>query len=163
MSSLTSDGLTPQLYLACMRGFAQAYAHVDKVIEDAETNDLPVVSESYTNRSQWLNSYLPAELPDLALQIRLSGAEYYGARYVVEGSTMGAKLILKRLSQPGLDLDLTFWENQVSMSRGWARYCEDLNLALITEAQRQRALKGACSVYELLLSTFNPESYLNNA
>ena len=153
LASLLQQDINLQVYVAAMTRLATAYAPIDTAIEAAETAAELPGDCTYVKRSQWLGPFAPQTgLPLSELDIEKS--EYFGARYVIEGSTMGASMILDRLLASGLTADLRFWQEQAAHSRHWHRYCALLDRLEDSEGMRQSAVQGARKVFRLLLDTF---------
>jgi len=155
IGKLVAPDIEQSEYQECMQLLKQAYLTIDSMILEAEPSSLKAGPNAYICRSQWLESFvgLPPNKP--TLEINPQHAEYFGARYVIEGSSMGAKKILENLERTKLNGDFHFWRQQAHMGNNWQQYCELLNTELVSQESRMQALNGAVLIYNFLIRLFN--------
>lgn len=98
---------------------------------------------------------LKAELPPIkGLQdLRFDAPEaWLGFRYVVEGSSLGGALILRRLAAAGLAIDGLCFFDVHGANRGaeWQKFCAMLDAALNDERSRTIAAQAAGEIFDAI-------------
>lgn len=153
--ALLGPRVAPAELAVVANGLSRCFAWLDPCLARAErTQGLPAGCRPYQPRSAWLSAPLTIEpRPAEALN---DGA-YWGARYVVEGSTLGSRLILRRLQEVGhlAPESLEYWRNQVDESVYWPEFRRALNDQLRPPAECQAAVDAARRVFARFIDEFD--------
>lgn len=151
-------GLDLPLYARILQRFAEAYACIEPLLYALESNR-PAQMPAYRPRLPALQADL-ARLPDTAPMPELpplslptaadAAAHYLGMRYVLEGSTQGARLISARLEQnlPQLrEQAFNYWLLQREAAAEWPTFSRCLDQAAIGAEPLSRGAKIAFSTF----------------
>lgn len=100
-----------------------------------------------------------ASLPVCAAPPALSAGEAFGLLYVSEGSTLGGKVIGKRLKAIGQDLDGLAFLDPYGARTGdlWRGFLAALDREATTEAFRDEAVRGGVAGFQAAEQWFNCE------
>jgi heme oxygenase len=155
LSGLLRPGVTPDQLAAVADALSRCFQWLDPGLAEAERlQSLPTGFRRYQPRSAWLQPAVatgpqPLDVP--------AGGAYWGARYVVEGSTLGSRLILRQLESAGhLDsASLHYWRCQVAESGHWQGFRKALNDRLASVHERQAAVSAACQVFRRFIHEFH--------
>lgn len=76
----------------------------------------------------------------------------WGARYVLEGASLGRKVIARHLKKrlPAIASSLQFYQLEPDVETSWSHLVSALEAELQTPAQIDRATTAACDTFELL-------------
>lgn len=156
--ALMRPGLDLPLYTRILQRFAAAYACIEPLLYALESNR-PAQMSVYRPRLPALQADL-ARLPDTAPMPELpplslpptadAAAHYLGMRYVLEGSTQGARLISARLEQnlPQLrEQAFNYWLLQREAAAEWPTFSHCLDQAAIGAEPLSRGAKIAFSAF----------------
>jgi hypothetical protein len=154
LRALIHAGVTPTEVTTCLHAFALCFDWLDRSLVQSEKRLVaPPGCHGYQPRCDWLPA-LPGEStrpPSL-----FKDAAYWGARYVVEGSTQGSRLILERLENHA-DLQaeqLLFWQHQVKAADKWPEFRNSLNQHLVSTDDRDNAAEAANLVFDHFIAAF---------
>lgn len=151
-------------YIECLQRFYSVYSVLEQGLLEMEC-DLNLHADLvYQTRVPVLAlelSSLGAELPKQSGRFIYSPpvcAAYWGARYVLEGSCLGAKVLTPRI-QAGLglanDQPLYFFRHLSSLSARWPGYLLALNQYLCSQYDQHHAVNTARQVFRLFHSHFS--------
>lgn len=162
MLALMRPGLDLPNYAGILQRFALAYARIEPLLCELD-HCRPAGLPAYRPR-------LPALLDELAgLPESVSrpfsplpppasdaGAHYFGMRYVVEGSTQGARLIFaqleKNLPQPA-GAGFAYWRVQREAATGWPLFRDCLDQAGV---EPEALVQGAEAAFSVFIDAFVP-------
>jgi heme oxygenase len=152
---LLRPGVTPARLASVADVLSRCFQWLDPGLVAAERlQSLPAGFRRYQPRSAWLRPSvgLMPQPPDL-----LAGAAYWGARYVVEGSTLGSRVILRQLESDGHPEpeSLYYWRCQVAESAHWQSFRDMLNDRLASVHEREAAVSAACKVFRRFITEFH--------
>jgi heme oxygenase len=84
---------------------------------------------------------------------------HWGARYVIEGSRLGASVLYHRLVDALRPHKLRYLQGAIETSTGrWPRFLRELRASVQTPTDVNEACTGACASFDALLAICAPES-----
>lgn len=82
-------------------------------------------------------------------------AHAWGVAYVVEGSQLGGRVLLRRLRQAGVSAPLRYLQGRgADTGARWNAFLQALRVALASPGQQAAACAGACWAFEDLLARY---------
>lgn len=151
-------GLDKRRYAGILQQFVLAYTRIESLLRELPANSpscLPVYQPRLPALLADLAS-LSASVPFLApppLRPPQTGdeiAHYLGMRYVVEGSTQGARLIFAHLERSLPQLagkGFEYWQVQLETSATWPLFCDCLDHAGLDVESLVQGAETAFSVF----------------
>lgn len=164
LQALLKPSLTMAAYIDTMLRFAHAYARVEPSVLRLSHDDctglppyrprLPAIDSDLLFLGQ---SRKESEPEHGALPARETQAYYLGMRYVLDGSSQGARVISARVGQrlPQLQAGgFAFWTLQQDVGREWPDLCDYLGHITMDSEEKASLVQGARSVFESFIDCF---------
>ncbi len=137
---LLKQTLTHTEHLAVLAKFYRAYCNIEVKIIAFEKNNFQQKIPKYTPRLMALHNDLAAQTCHKENKFnsntvtdstdkQLSLAQYWGARYVLDGSCHGASMLLPKLSNYYKNNDtkpLAYWTLLAGLNKDWPKVCQQI-------------------------------------
>lgn len=163
LTKLMTKSCTVEDYQSAMYGLALAYLDIDKVFIKAARH-CPASLPPYQARLPVLNQdikNLGMKLPDPAtcsLSPPSGNAGYLGMRYVIEGASLGAKVIRRKLSSSDIAGDIRaasgFWSEKQTRQNCWPALLQEL-AGLVSRPAIDEASKAASDTFTYFIHCLN--------
>lgn len=161
--ALMRPGLTPSAYAAALRRYAAAHARVEPVLQALAPAGRPGLPP-YRPRLPALQADLaalqvsPAVTPEpIGPAPALGPGACLGIRYVLEGSTQGARVIAARLARhlpQGCEQAFAFWRFQEIAAAAWPALCACLDRPPRDELEQAGIVQGARFAFDTFIDVF---------
>lgn len=158
--ALMRPGLDLPTYADILQRFALAYARIEPLLSTLD-HCRPAGLPAYRPRLPALLDELarlsetgPGSVSPLTPPASEAGAHYFGMRYVVEGSTQGARLIFaqleKNLPQPA-GAGFAYWRMQGEAAADWPLFRDCLDQA---DVEPEALVQGAEAAFSVFIDAF---------
>jgi heme oxygenase (biliverdin-IX-beta and delta-forming) len=160
--ALASRQLDREQYHQCLSCFYQAYSVIETTLISSPQNKQPALAyqarlSNLRHELMQLGMPIPGSHDVPQLQIS-TAAHYWGARYVLEGSALGAKFLLPKI-QLSLELSspetLIFFSQLSQLANSWPEVITHINQIIILDNQKKEALAAAKKTFEIFHSHFS--------
>lgn len=169
LRALLRPGLDQYTYAAILQRFASAYAELEPPLLALE-KQRPASLAAYRQRLPALQvelSHLP-RVPTPAVPVTLllpheadmEAAHYLGMRYVLDGSTQGARVIAGRLAQhltTPVAGQFAFWQRQREAAEEWPSLLAHLADLPVSGREADAMLAAATAVFTVFIAAFAAE------
>lgn len=161
--TLMRPGLTPSGYAEALRRYEAAHAGVEPALQ-ALAPACPPGLPPYRSRLPALHADLawlqapPPALPERGgAEPAMGPAAYLGMRYVLEGSTQGARVISARLARhlpQACEQASAFWRLQACAAADWPALCACLDRPPRDAVEQADILQGARFAFATFIDVF---------
>ncbi|MDX1451468.1 MAG: biliverdin-producing heme oxygenase [Oleiphilaceae bacterium] len=142
-------------YDALMRAFSRAYHHIEPALLEYEQTLRPM--QRYQSRRPVLETISPSPA---ATRLIEDAASYWGCRYVLDGSSHGANILLPRLSTQlsQQQTSLRYWHLLAEQSAHWPWLCRQLESCAPEHGLDARCIAAARATYQIFIDALELEA-----